>query len=85
MTRPIFFLLFALFIAVSLQASPAPSDVSNPPMEYKMITNFKQPFNDDLQYQLSKGWKPVGGVAVTVWNNDLYYAQLLGRVKQVSQ
>ena len=46
---------------------------------YKMITGYKQPFNDDLQLHLSKGWTPVGGVSVTSWNNDLYYAQLLSR------
>lgn len=48
-------------------------------LKYKMISGFKQPFNDDLQLHLSKGWTPVGGVAVTVWNGDLYFAQLLGR------
>ncbi len=47
--------------------------------EYKVISDFKQPFNDALQYHLSKGWKPVGGVSVTSWNNDLYFAQLLTR------
>lgn len=49
------------------------------PMEYKMVSGYKQPFNDDLKYQTSKGWVPVGGVSVTSWNNDLYFAQLLGR------
>ncbi len=48
-------------------------------LEYKMVSGFKQPFNDDLKYQTSKGWIPVGGVSVTVWNNDLYFAQLLSR------
>ncbi len=48
-------------------------------LEYKMVYGFKQPFNDDLKYQTSKGWTPVGGVSVTVWNNDLYFAQLLSR------
>jgi len=47
--------------------------------EYKVISDFKQPFNDALQFHLSKGWKPVGGVSVTSWNNDLYFAQLLTR------
>jgi len=48
-------------------------------LEYKVISGFKQPFNDDLQLQFSKGWKPVGGVAVSTWNDDLYFAQLLSR------
>lgn len=48
-------------------------------MEYKMVSGLKQPFNDDLKYQTSKGWTPVGGVSVTAWNNDLYFAQLLSR------
>lgn len=48
-------------------------------LKYKMISGFKQPFNDDLQLHLSKGWTPVGGIAVTVWNGDLYFAQLVGR------
>ncbi len=48
-------------------------------LEYKMVSGFKQPFNDDLKYQTSKGWTPVGGVSVTAWNNDLYFAQLLSR------
>lgn len=48
-------------------------------MEYKMISGFKQPFNEDLKYQTSMGWIPVGGVSVTTWNNDLYFAQLLGK------
>jgi hypothetical protein len=48
-------------------------------LRYKMISGYKQPFNDDLQLHLSKGWTPVGGVAVTTWNNDLFYAQLLSK------
>lgn len=47
--------------------------------EYKVLSGFKQPFDDTLQYHLSRGWKPVGGVSVTVWNSDLYFAQLIGR------
>lgn len=85
MKRLISSLLLSLLLALSLHAAPATAPSSDAPMEYKMITNFKQPFNDDLQYHLSKGWKPVGGVSVTVWNNDLYYAQLLGRAKQAGQ
>jgi hypothetical protein len=53
--------------------------------EYKVLSGFKQPFNDALQYHLSKGWQPVGGIAVTTWNNDLYFAQLIGRPAGVSQ
>lgn len=53
--------------------------------EYKVISGFKQAFNDALQYHLSKGWQPVGGIAVTTWNNDLYFAQLIGRPAGVSQ
>lgn len=48
-------------------------------LKYKVISGFKQPFNDDLQLHLSKGWTPVGGVSVTVWNNDLYFAQLISK------
>ncbi len=71
--------------SVSLQASPdqnAPMTASGngaAVLKYKMLTGFKQAFNDDLQLHLSKGWTPVGGVAVTVWNGDLYYAQLISR------
>jgi len=50
-----------------------------PSLRYKMISGYKQPFNDDLQLHLSKGWIPVGGVAVTTWNNDLFFAQLLSK------
>jgi len=56
--------------------SPANGSVQ---LKYKMLTGYKQPFNDDLQLHLSKGWTPVGGVAVTVWNGDLYFAQLISR------
>ena len=48
--------------------------------KYEMISGYKQPFNDDLQLHLSKGWTPVGGVSVTTWNNDLFFAQLLKKV-----
>jgi len=70
---------------VPLSASP---DVSSQPgisnadgakLEYKVISGYKQAFNDDLQLHLSKGWRPVGGVSVTTWNNDLFFAQLLCR------
>jgi hypothetical protein len=66
-----------------LKASPdngsAMTQQGTPSLRYKMISGFKQPFNDDLQLHLSKGWTPVGGVAVTTWNNDLFYAQLLSK------
>jgi len=48
-------------------------------LRYKMISGYKQPFNDDLQLHLSKGWTPVGGVSVTTWNNELFFAQLLSK------
>jgi hypothetical protein len=44
-----------------------------------MISGYKQPFNDDLQLHLSKGWTPVGGISVTTWNNELFFAQLLSK------
>lgn len=60
-------------------AAPQAASGATDGAEYKVISDFKQPFADALQYHLSKGWKPVGGVSVTVWNNDLYFAQLLTR------
>ena len=48
-------------------------------LRYKMISGYKQPFNDDLQLHLSKGWIPVGGVSVTTWNNSPFFAQLLSK------
>lgn len=60
-------------------AAQSPAQAPSGPMEYKMVSGFKQPFNDDLKDQTSKGWVPVGGVSVTSWNNDLYFAQLLAR------
>jgi hypothetical protein len=48
-------------------------------LEYKMLSGYKQPFNDDLQLHLSTGWQPVGGVSVTTWNNDLFFAQLISK------
>jgi hypothetical protein len=70
-------LLLPILPFTSAQAQPA--STSHQALEYKTISGFKQPFNDDLQLQLSKGWTPVGGIAVTVWNNDLYFAVLLSR------
>jgi hypothetical protein len=76
--------LLGLVATAPLHAAPDSSSAAAP-TEYKLLANFKQPFNDDLQYHLSKGWKPVGGVAVTVWNNDLYFAQLIGRAGKSAQ
>jgi len=76
-----------LFITISprvqtyAQTDPsAPTSMnSGSKLEYKVISGFKQPFHDDLQLHLSKGWIPVGGIAVTTWNDDLYFAQLLSK------
>jgi hypothetical protein len=73
-------ILIAPLPATRAQNSTAPSTANgSASLKYKMITGYKQPFNDDLQLHLSKGWSPVGGVAITVWNGDLYYAQLISR------
>jgi len=79
-----------LVVASAATVTAAPQSVSSAApasafAEYKVLSGFKQPFNDALQYHLSKGWQPVGGVAVTTWNNDLYFAQLIGRPAGVSQ
>jgi hypothetical protein len=62
--------------------SAAPSQANTPQsgskaLQYKVISGFKQPFDADLQSYISNGWSPVGGISVTSWNNDLYFAQLL--------
>ena len=67
---------------LSADQAPAPAASAT---EYKMLTGYKQPFNDDLQLHLSKGWTPSGGVGVTVWNNDLYFAVLLSRPAQTAR
>ncbi len=78
-------LLLALFISallpLPLLASDQPSTkiAKSIALQYKVISGFKQPFNDDFQLHLSKGWVPLGGVSVTVWNNDLYFAQLIAK------
>lgn len=77
--------LLGLVASARLQAAPDQQQPSSAPMEYKVIANLKQPFNDDFQYHLSKGWKPVGGVSVTVWNNDLYFAQLVAKPAKPGQ
>lgn len=48
-------------------------------LEYKVVSGYKDAFNDNLKYQLSKGWRPFGGVSVTTFNGDLFFAQLLCR------
>jgi hypothetical protein len=63
---------------LSAQNSASPTTAAAP-MEYKMISGYKQPFNEELQEKISKGWKPFGGISVTAWNNDLFFAQLLSR------
>jgi hypothetical protein len=55
---------------------PSPGDRAR---DYKMISGFKQQFSDDLQSHLAKGWRPYGGVSVTTWNGNLYFAQMLRR------
>ena len=70
-------LLSPSFIHAADQAASA-STVSTQ-LKYKVLSGFKQPFTDDLQLHLSKGWTPVGGVSVTVWNNDIYFAQLISK------
>jgi hypothetical protein len=79
-------ILSILLLAVSSVAMNAAPDNPYPvtqqgaqTLNYKMISGYKQPFNDDLQSHVSKGWTPVGGVSVTTWNNDLFFAQLLSR------
>lgn len=73
--------LLILPIFPGLRAAPADANIeaSGATLEYKVISGYKQPFNDELKYQVSQGWKPVGGISVTSWNNDLYFAQLLSR------
>jgi hypothetical protein len=81
-------LLLVTATAATLIAAPqTPSGVPEAPAyaEYKVLSGFKQPFNDALQYHLSKGWQPVGGISITTWNNDLYFAQLIGRPAGVAQ
>ena len=77
----LFLLLPALPIPSLLAQSGMVGDAkpADAPLEYKMIAGFKDPFNETLQSHLSDGWKPVGGVSVTVWNDALYFAQLLCR------
>jgi hypothetical protein len=64
------------------QSSTVPSGQSaaGTSFQYKMISGYKQPFNDDMQLHFSKGWIPAGGVSVTTWNNDLFFAVLLKKI-----
>jgi len=78
-------LLLVLAVLAPLQSAPDTASSAPATMEYKLLANYQQPFNDALQYHLSKGWTPVGGVSVTVWNNDLYFAQLIGRPAKSGQ
>lgn len=78
------FLLISVMTSPMLIASPSDPSPTAPSSQpgatnavYKMISGYKQPFDDDLQLHFSKGWTPVGGVSVTTWNSDLFFAQLL--------
>jgi hypothetical protein len=66
------------------QSSTVPSGQSGAvtSFQYKMISGYKQPFNDDMQLHFSKGWIPAGGVSVTTWNNDLFFAVLLKKISR---
>jgi hypothetical protein len=78
-------LLLGILACTAAQLTAAPDQTSSVTtsaatlLKYKVISGFKQSFNDDLQAQLSQGWTPVGGISVTVWNEDLYFAQLLSK------
>lgn len=78
------FLLLGLLAFTPARASAAPDQAmagtkASAPLSYKVISGLKQAFMADLQAHLSKGWTPVGGVSVTVWNSDLYFAQLISK------
>jgi hypothetical protein len=86
-TRPLA-LAAALLLFPCMASTPLKADAdtnqpsagsSDAATEYKMITGNKQAFNDDLQLHFSKGWRPVGGVSVTTWDNNVYFAQLISR------
>gem|GEM_PF-489703 len=71
---------WGVFVASAQTNNPGGSgSIGDRPRDYKMISGFRQPFLDDLQSNLSKGWRPYGGVSVTTWNGNLYFAQLLRR------
>lgn len=81
-------MLFAMMAGQSLTAVPSDQSSTVPSgqsaagtsFQYKMISGYKQPFNDDMQLHFSKGWIPAGGVSVTTWNNDLFFAVLLKKI-----
>ena len=81
-------LLLAMMAGQSLTAVPSDQSSTVPSgqsaagtsFQYKMISGYKQPFNDDMQLHFSKGWIPAGGVSVTTWNNDLFFAVLLKKI-----
>lgn len=74
-------LLLLLSVSSPLNAQNGNATAPSAPaaLEYKMISGYKQPFTADLKQKTANGWKPVGGVSVTSWNNDLFFAQLLSR------
>jgi hypothetical protein len=73
-------LLLGAGTAIPRTSTAAPSaQATAPAMEYKVVAGLKQPFQDELAAKVAQGWTPVGGISVTVWNNDLYFAQLMGR------
>lgn len=74
-------LLLSLVAVAPLAAAPDNAASAQGTVEYKLIADFKKPFNDALQYHLSNGWVPVGGVSVTVYNSDFYFAQLISKTK----
>ena len=77
----IFLIISGISPATAQATPPATATASSPAsnLEYRMISGYKQPFNDELQEKVSRGWTPIGGVSVTTWNNDLFFAQLLSR------
>ena len=60
-------------------ATTAASVTTTTLLKYKVISGYKETFNDDFQSYLAKGWHPVGGISVTTWNNNIYFAQLLAK------
>ena len=72
-------LAFTLAAAPAAVAQDSARSSGDQKLEYKVVSGYKDAFNDDLKYQLSKGWHPFGGVSVTTFNGDLFFAQLLCR------
>ena len=77
----IFLIISGISPATAQATPPATATASSPAsnLEYRMISGYKHPFHDELQDKVSRGWTPIGGVSVTTWNNDLFFAQLLSR------